>query len=374
MIHSHNNYRFDQKLTKSVSLLYKSWVSYGVRLVVASLFLLSASAAQAWTRTRATTFGILPDGAINPEGITADAAGNIYATTFGVARPADEEGHLVVFGPDGRLLRDVRVAGSSRLLLGLDFHPTTHDLLVLDFGAGKVRKVNPNTGASTVFFTPPATPGTTGLNAITFDNVGNVYVSDSFLGTIWRSDSAGGHVTAWITDPLLKTTGFPPFGANGLNFNKNKTKLFVANTGDDTVVQIPFDSATQSHGVPSVFVNSINGADGLILDRDDNLWVCANQADEIVIVEPSGKVIGKLADFVGVDRTGKVIGLLFPASLVFSGDFLYVTNLALDLRLFGLPQSVDSQWAAQVTKYTVSRIRARIPEVNPDEPEGDNTP
>jgi hypothetical protein len=53
-----------------------------------------------------------------------------------------------------------------------------------------------------------------------------------------------------------------------------------------------------------------------------------------------------------------------------SNDFLYVANLALDLRLFGLPQTGDSQWTAEVTQYTVSRIRARIPPVQglPDLP------
>jgi hypothetical protein len=58
-------------------------------------------------------------------------------------------------------------------------------------------------------------------------------------------------------------------------------------------------------------------------------------------------------------------GLLFPASLDFSkdGNFVYVSNLSLDLRVLGLPQSVDSQWAGQVKRYTISRIKARIPPV-----------
>lgn len=336
---------------------------FSKRLIFASIFVLFAFSAHAWDRTRARVFGVLPDGAINPEGITADAEGNIYATTFGVT--ASGPGHLVVFGPDGDVLRDVRVAGSTNLLLGLAFNPLTGDLLVLDFGGGKVWRTDPDTGASRLFFAPPATG--TGLNALTFDDVGNVYVSDSFLGVIWRSDRNGHNVTRWLDHPLLRTTGFPPFGANGLNFNNEQTKLFVANTGDATIVQIPFDRRTHTHGDPSIFVHSISGADGLIVDRDDNLWVCGNQADEIVIVDPTGKVIAKLGDFDGIDRDGRAIGLLFPASLVFSGDFLYVTNLALDLRLFMLPQAVDSQWAAQVTSYTVSRIRARIPGVDNDD-------
>ncbi len=82
-----------------------------------------------------------------------------------------------------------------------------------------------------------------------------------------------------------------------------------------------------------------------------------------MVVDPTGRAIGKLGDFGGIDPHGAAIGLLFPASLAFSGEFLYVTNLALDLRLFGLPQAVDSQWPAQVTKFTVARISARIPPI-----------
>jgi hypothetical protein len=112
-----------------------------------------------------------------------------------------------------------------------------------------------------------------------------------------------------------------------------------------------------------VFVNSINGADGLVLDSHDNLWIAANQADEIVVVDPSGKAIAKLGDFDGLDKAGVPRGLLFPASPDFSkdGDYLYVSNLTLDLRLFGLVEAVDTQWAAAAKRYTISRIKARIP-------------
>ena len=55
--------------------------------------------------------------------------------------------------------------------------------------------------------------------------------------------------------------------------------------------------------------------------------------------------------------------MFFPASLAFDkdGSTLYVANLALDLRLFGLAQTGDSQWAAQTRHYTVSKLPAVIP-------------
>src|SRR2546430_17561010 len=82
--------------------------------------------------------------------------------------------------------------------------------------------------------------------------------------------------------------------------NKNETILYVANTGSDTVVQIPVSGGVP--GKPSVLTNSINGADGLILDDDDNIWVAANQADEIVVIDKTGKVTAKLGDFDCIDR------------------------------------------------------------------------
>ena len=332
------------------------------RVVVAFVVLLALPVtSHAWQRSPATTFATLPAGAAHPEGVTVDADGNVYVTTFEVTKPAGTPGELFVFSPGGRLLRRVTVAASSSLLLDLAFHPTTGALLVIDFGGKQVLSVDSFTGASTVFTTIPG-GAAAGPNVLTFDAAGNVYISDSFQATIWRTAATGGAATAWVSDPLLATTGVPPFGANGLAFNRAGDMLFVANTGNDTVVRIPVLPGGVA-GAPAVFVNSINGADGLIIDEDDNLWVAANQADEIVVVNPSGRVIAKLGDFGGVDPRGAPRGLLFPASLVRSGQFLYVTNLSLDLRLFGLPQPVDAQWAAQVTRHTISKIPARIPPV-----------
>jgi len=323
---------------------------------IAALLLLSGAPARA-DSSASEPFIKLPAGASGPEGITVGPDQNIYVSTFGFTAtgPAPAPGKVYVFSRQGRLLRTLNVAGSSANLLGLAFHPTTHDLLVIDNGAAKVLKVDKNTGASTVFMT---VTGAAGLNALTFDSAGNVYVSDSFQGIIWKTTAAGGAGTPWVTDPLLTTTGVPPFGANGLSFNKAQDTMFVANTGNDTIVQIPVTAGTP--GAPSVFVNSINGADGLIMDADDNIWVCANQNDQIVVLDKTGKLIARLGEFGGLDHDGAPRGLVFPASLVFGGNgndrVLYVTNLALDIRLFGLAQSPDSQWAAAVERYTVSRI------------------
>jgi sugar lactone lactonase YvrE len=332
------------------------------KLIALALFGLPFAAA-AWDRGSAVTFATLPRGTAHPEGIAAGEDGRIYVSTFDVSRAAGP-GRIVIFDPAGRVVRVVNVAGSSNLLLGLDFHRVDHEdddaeLLVIDFGAKNVLRVDPVSGASSIFTTIPG-GAAAGPNALTFDARGNVYISDSFQGIIWRTAPSGGAASIWAQSPLLTTTGVPPFGANGLAFNRRRTALFVANTGNDTVVKIPV--ATRA---AEVFVNSINGADGLLIDEHDNIWVAANQADEIVVVEPrEGRAIAKLGDFGGL-RDGAPIGLLFPASLVFHGDFVYVTNLSLDLRLFSPTfDAVDSAWAAEVQHHTVARIPKRIPSVS----------
>jgi sugar lactone lactonase YvrE len=318
----------------------------------------------AFDRGQVQTFAVLPAGATGPEGLEVDAKGNAFVTTFGFNAQGAVTGlgQLYEFDKNGRLIRQVAIANSSPHLLGVRIHPQTGALLVVDFGNDVVLNVDPRTGASTVFMTVP-TPlphpdlGSE-LNDITFDKAGNVFVSDSTQGVIWKTGPRGGVGAVWADDPLLRTAGVPPFGANGIRFNNGETAFFATNTGDDRLIKIPVTSGVA--GKASVFANSINGADGLIIDASDNLWVCANQGDEIVVVDPTGKVIAKLGDFDGV-RRGQPVSLLFPASLRFSGQDILVTNLALDLRLFDPSfTSVDSAWAAQVTRYTVSRIRARL--------------
>jgi sugar lactone lactonase YvrE len=335
-----------------------------VALLLLTYLLLCPLNAAAFERGEVEKFATLPSGFGNPEGITVDSHGNVYVTTF--VPTGAPPGQLFVFGRNGHLHRQVSIQDSSNFLLGLDFHPYTGDLLVIDFGKARVIKVNPFSGTANNFAVIDP-PGGAGLNALTFDKQGNVYISDSFRGIIWRTGPNGGVPELWVESQLLRplstppSFAVPPFGANGLAFNKDGSALFVSNTGDDRVIKIPVSGGKAD--TPVVFVNSINGADGLIMDKDDNLWVAANQANEIVVVDKTGRAIAKLGDFDGIDRRGAPIGFLFPASLVRHDGWIYVTNLALDLRLFGHP-TVDSQWAKEVESHTISRIRARIPRLS----------
>jgi sugar lactone lactonase YvrE len=337
-------------------------------------FAISSMPAAAWERGDVETFALIPSGFPMVEGLTVGPDGLVYSATFNPKGSPPSQ--LFTFKPDGTLKHSVPIQGSSQAMLGLEVIPgTTNALLVLDFGAGQVLAVDPtkaNNNASVCITLPPGNAPKSGLNGITFDKAGNVYFSDSFQGIIWRfspkeSHAACGQATAWVTDATLLPNngkppeGVPPFGANGVEFNKAGDAMFVCNTAMDWIVKISVSDGTP--GTPVVFTNSLNGCDGLRLDRDDNIWVAANQADEIVVVDPTGKAIAKLGDFNGV-RNGVTNGLLFPASPAFSpdGQTLYVTNLELDLRTILGPQgqTVDSQWAAKVKQHSIAKLEAQI--------------
>src|SRR2546423_10815964 len=134
--------------------------------------------ASAWDRGNVETFATLPAGTANPEGIAVGPRGDVFVTLFGVTASSGP-GKVVVFDSRGNHRRTLDVEGSSALLLGIAFHPSTGDLLVVDFGAGKVLKVNPSNGKASVF---TSATGSSGLNALAFDGAGNVYVSDSAQG------------------------------------------------------------------------------------------------------------------------------------------------------------------------------------------------
>jgi len=252
----------------------------------------------------------------HPEGIAVDARGNVYASSF------TPTGTICVLDSTGALT-DVISIGSP--LIGM-LCEESQGLYVIDFGHASLLLVDPATHASRTIASGPLG----GPNALAQDRHKNLYVSDSFGGRIWKI-APGGTTTVWKQDARLTTAGFPPFGANGVAFDRSEANLYVANTGDDRVLRIPVNP-DGSAGAVSVFATGIDGADGIAFDVRGNLYVCANQADEIAVISPAGS---RIATYRGTGAAA----LHFPASLVFKGRDLFVTNLAFDHSFNSLPDS-----------------------------------
>ena len=330
------------------------------------------------------TFAVLPDGVRFPEGITANPAnGDIYVGTFDGGAP----NKLLRYNRHGQLVAQLDFGKEA--LLGLAFDPVQNMVYICNARAlvdpsatparSKIQRVpaafnsttkpedvadipligapadrvegNPDGSSDTIKFGFGGTRAAP--NALEFDKDGNLFVSDSFQGAIFeikkvRTCAKSCVVDKFAQDPLLATPGFPPFGANGLAFNKDESALFIANTGDDRVLKLEMLSGTRKI---TVFSESLNGADGLVFDDKGLLWVATNQADEVVALNANGRVVAKLGEFRGIKRNGTPDGLLFPASPVIVGDEIFVTNLAIPLG-----SSADEP-EADVTRWTVSRMK-----------------
>src|SRR5262249_43997937 len=153
-------------------------------------------------------------------------------------------------------------------------------------------------------------------------------------------------------DAFDDQTLIPPFGANGVEFNNEYAAMYVANTAYHSIVEVPVtldqNGSASVTGPARVLTTGINAPDGIAVDSHDNLWIVANQEDELDVIAPTAKttqgtlakVIAKRGDFDGISKDGTIQGLLFPASPAFSPDekFIYVSNLALFLPFAGVPE------------------------------------
>jgi sugar lactone lactonase YvrE len=178
----------------------------------------------------------------------------------------------------------------------------------------------------------PGTEAITFPNALTFDVLGNLYVTDTIFGAVWRIPS-GGSAELWLQHPslegfILPDPGAPPvpLGANGVAYWRKG--LYVANTSEAQIVRVPIlDDG--SAGAPEIVVKDpehLTPVDGIALDDRGRIYAAVIAQSKVVRINPHTGVIKTIA-------TAEE-GLDFPASLAFGPGRhghkkLYVTNFAI---------------------------------------------
>ena len=317
----------------------------------------------------------LPAGVRYPEGLATNPDnGEIYVGTFDAREPVSARNNqLLRYAADGRLLAQRAFAATPLTGLG----HADGQIYILNFGASKLQRIaadftadspvedlldfprlspavpaprnvaNPDGSQDRIHFGASGMPAPNGL---VFTGNGDLYVSDSFQGALYRIANATRCAPCALEvlsrDPLLATAGFLPFGANGLAFNADESRLYINNAGDGRLLRLNLTS-----GELQVLAESLPGADGLLF-HDGLLWLLANQVDQLLGLDERGLIRVRAGGFQGIAGNGAPRGLLFPASSVVQGEWMLVSNLALPLT----PTEGD-EWEERVSTWNLMRVR-----------------
>lgn len=266
-----------------------------------------------------------------PEGVTVDTRGNVYVSV----------------SPLGQL---VRVAPGSNTLEHFASVPGLQagDLGLLGLAAdapgnvyGAVVSSNPDTNGVWKFARKTGAAervaGTGAIifpNSVAFDHRGNMYVTDTIAGAVWRVPR-GGTAEPWLIDPLLQGNGSAgfgfPIGANGIGIRANTVYVGVTELG--TVVTVPI-LPDGSAGVADVYADVGTPVDGIALDVRGNVYIAAPLANAVLRVNAADGSIDTLASMAD--------GMDAPTSVAFGTSHgerrsLYVVNFSVAVRPPGDP-------------------------------------
>jgi sugar lactone lactonase YvrE len=272
----------------------------------------AAGASAHWTTVFKSTLAI--------EGLTGDDDGNLYVAQRG--------------GGSGCPIQRLHPPDATPTLVGTVPPPCSPSGLTFDAdGKLYVTGVGSSGDAIDVLTPSAASPptattyatGVPGANGIAFDDQGALWATDgsTALGRVWKVPVGGGAGAEMFRVPAMAApngvgrqalTLQPPAAAstqgivaNGIEFSKDGSDVFVADTARGAVWEVALDGKRQVEDPlgcdPAYPANTLcpdsllvenpqlEGADGLVLDVSGNVWVAANERNAIVVVEPNGRVV-----------------------------------------------------------------------------------
>jgi sugar lactone lactonase YvrE len=269
-----------------------------------------------------------------PEGIALDPNGNIY--TASNSDSATTVGHVCVIDPKGNLTDIIDVPAGPSGAIGLIGELWEGDYLyVLDAADnvvphGRILKINPSTHAVSL-----VADGFSFPNGMAEDRKGNFYVTDSFLGRVYKFTEAQPTPTIWLDNAtLISRDPNQPVGTNDLALDISGDDLYVSDAGNRQVfkvhinedgtsgpLQLFADGATLDKQLGLTGPVMLYYADGMQVDVVGNLYVMSNLTNEVEVFSRDGRLIHRYSG------TG-ANALDFNASPIFKGSLLYMTNMS----------------------------------------------
>jgi SMP-30/Gluconolactonase/LRE-like region len=313
-------------------------------IVLACLTLLAVPAHAAGQHGAGAFPAWIPMPGVAAEGVAVDKAGSVFVSV----REGDN-GVVVRYSRHGVAERIAEMGPG--MIGGLAITAEGDVYAAVAVGAGRGVYRIPRHGL------PELIPGTDQIvfaNALAFDKVGTLYITESYSmnpgggygqGGIWRVPR-GGEATLWIRDALLTGVGAVlgyPVGANGIAFFHGD--LYVVNTDKSLVVRVPVLRQSKP-GRPEIWaqIGDVEGSplsgnpappmgDGLALDMHGHVYVALVSRAAVVRLNADDRSQETVAFFqFGPPELPLNAPLDTPASLAFgtgSGEQgpLFVANL-----------------------------------------------
>jgi sugar lactone lactonase YvrE len=305
-------------------------------LAATALVLLTVPPTQGAKLTTVATFD--PTRSQWPENIVIDRNNNLYVSLL----ISNEVQKITPEGVQSTYATFNGAPGS--LTAGLVIDDNTGDLFVAYDAAGQksvIYVVRPDQSKE-VFATFPVGAG---LDGMTADFFGNLYLADAFLGYVWLVSPSGGTPEIWLDMHAPGSLQIP--GPNGIKFDLFQRNLYVSVSYQGTIYRIPMQE-NGSAGTPVVYASNLT-PDDFAFDLLGNLYVATEPSMSVVRIFPDGtqETIASAAD--GLENTSAVLfgrtgaailelyilsGSLPPAPTSHPGAYL------LDVGLPGFPVSI----------------------------------
>ena len=177
--------------------------------------------------------------------------------------------------------------------------------------------------------------GVKGANAVTFDAQGHLWISGGNSDVLYHVGPKGGAGTVFAGkySPISTDTTMPVrvYTVNGVAFD-SKGSVYTLNTGTGEISKLEVLPGYKA-GKITTFVRSAEliGADGVVSDANDNLWVVCNFLSRLARVSSTGEITVIYTDHAARAATRSDTSaanvLRFPAELKIVGGTAYLSNL-----------------------------------------------
>lgn len=261
---------------------------------------------------------------VYPEGIVYDKNANLYYVS---SARTGTVGRVTPAGSYSVLHADTTLKSSY----GLKIHPDGKRLFVCISDANYSRYSSPDTrnkmmrlisidlasGAKLSDLNlADVSPGKHFANDLTFDDKGNIYITDSYSNNILKVD-ASNKASVFSKSPLFETEGI---GLNGIVYNPGGF-LIVNSTGKGSLFKVDINNPQNVQKIKTSM--HFIGADGMLLNDANTITLLVNGGNDKIfkITSDDNWASGKLSGTtLIVDRFS------YPSTATFNGDEVWVMN------------------------------------------------